>query len=649
MKCTHRLNRAHRDNTVDKIGLSLFFLLNICFVMTKKIKNSIFMIFMIFIIRFFCKNKTKKQNHKDMTISWLPVATSFRSKIGCLVTLMVVLLIMFHLFFVTTHVNASCLSTSSSSCANVHVHGNYNENHKKVLFKTPWLVTDTVRIHQQIQDPRSLYDMMSNLCTVKTLWISSMFTKDVMDMTYIDYAGGAAASDHDLYTFPHHHNTTATITNACHRHWISESDKHSPWLLSNNIVGKLVNNPICHTHSSLPIQRMELVMMTTNKSNSSSSLLLTSQRKAQPFSLFTKHNSTAWDYELAMVAIFRQNNNQQQQESLWHAESRLADLSVALRSLLRYTTCRFRLHLVIQSTKHIVFLEQLFQHADFENLTILVHILTDEMSAKLLSRELVQHTNPKLQDALKKIILPFVLPSSVQQILVLDTDIVVVDNLCPTLSSTFTKSTSKSMFGFAPDHPVNTSPPFAGAPMLSTVGVLHPQLPVSFVGVNSGVIMWNMHKTRSLDYEYAWKHALAVYIWETAIQKQTFQTASILESFLHLGDQGIFNQMVRQHQEWLFVLSLGMNFQLHSLTRYKDTYLCQIPTKDLHLQILHGTGNVFKIYGRFVSELVWKPFLDQNQFFGSEPSILGDARTLDLALIIRVYLYHSVCILPTLV
>ena len=456
------------------------------------------------------------------------------------------------------------------------------------VLSMPWLTTNKILIDSNDQpiQIQQVDQIISKICVVETIIIERMYMKDVLFLLNNDLPD-----------------------QGCHRRWTFGQDKNSPWLFSVEIVGVLTLAPTCNTNSLVPVQHINI-----------------------------KTPLTEWDYDLAMVVILR--NQDPDDKNLWHANGRLADLSVAIRSLLRFSTsCMFRLHLVIQSENHAVIFRRLFSHSDFEKLHVVLYIMTDEMSLNLLTSELMQFTNPRLQDALKKVVLPAILPSDVFEVLVLDTDIVIVDDICPTFLIE-----KKTMFGFASDHPVNLSPPDSVTAHLLSPGLLHPRLPISFTGVNSGVITWRLDKTRLTDYEYVWKHALATFIYEYYTATLLVRTRSILESFLHLGDQGIFNQIVRQHKEWLTVLPLGMNFQLHTLTRFRYDYLCEIPMDNLHLKILHGTANVFKHYGWLLGELVWKPFLRQEQFAGADPSVLGDAHGIDLAYLTHVFLYHNACI-----
>ena len=458
---------------------------------------------------------------------------------------------------------------------------------------TPWFVTDMVIVDTVY--PKILSYLLAATETIRVFVINEMLLRDVL-----------LFSADDNYDYCNNNNNNNN--NDCgYRRW--QFINKTPWLMAQAIVGVLTKSPMCHVQPVVPIQH-----------------------------ILIQQSDVFWKYDILMFVMLGNT----EENKLWHADGRLADLSVAVRSLLRYSTCTFRLHLMIQSEKHVGIFERLFKHPDFIDLTLILYTMTDEISYKLLPDELMTFVNPGLIHSLKKLVLPFVLPTNIKSVLVLDTDIIVVDDLCPILEELSGKST---MFAFAPDVNIISTLPLADIPNIKSLGVLHPQLPAYFTGINGGVILWDLEKTRQVNYDLVWKHAVASYVHESTTMGNLQETKTILDTFFYAGEQYIFDQILRQHREWLTVLPIGMNFTLYVVSRHKNNkYLCKISQSQLHLRILHGTGGVFKNKSRLLSEFVRNPFLDQTQFHAVDYSILGNASGIDLARLARVFLYHDVCL-----
>lgn len=326
--------------------------------------------------------------------------------------------------------------------------------------------------------------------------------------------------------------------------------------------------------------------------------------------------------------------------TIWNEDSRLADLAVMLASMAHHKSdqCSIRLHFIATSAHDLELINQLLKSPQLSSTyqDVVTYLISDEETKSFVSDSISNHLPSRYSETIKKLLFPWVLDGSVHDIMLVDTDLIVLDDVC---SMGKQQREAQVLFGLS----IDQAGYYGGFKEdVLTMGALDPDLPFCR-GLNSGVMFWNMDQIRLLmDFETTWKQNVAQYLYDNM---QRFPQATVdatLQLLLELPEQSVLNHLFRKHPSWLTVMPLGFNLQLIYLRDESRNPFCRV--SNLNIQILHANGAIFrdKKHALF-RQLVWKSFLTK-QFSHQDPVVFQDLSMVNFKQLARYLLYRS-CLL----
>lgn len=195
-----------------------------------------------------------------------------------------------------------------------------------------------------------------------------------------------------------------------------------------------------------------------------------------------------------------------------------------------------------------------------------------------------------------KLVLDQITSKDTNHLLLLDTDIVVANDICPA-QAVFRHMSPGAAFGMAPEMGLfYTESRERQAMAFPSRRSRHKWIKQSQGGIgratdglNSGVIFWNMIVARSVNWTGLWQREL-----EGLLQSRGIKG-------LPNGDQEVFNIVCAYHPELLEVVPVKWNFQL--TPHIWDSKVFDHAMQDV--KIFHGNDQIFKQEGNF-----WKQIAD---------------------------------------
>lgn len=236
-------------------------------------------------------------------------------------------------------------------------------------------------------------------------------------------------------------------------------------------------------------------------------------------------------------------------------------------------------------------------------------LLDNKPIADMLFGEL-PYEECRQKDAVHKLIMEKLLPNTVDRVLVLDFDTLVVRDICLLWREAF-----EELSGGSDD----ASTPFMAlapemAPYYSKVEVgrllRFPSedkswLPDVFTGLNSGVIFMNLRAMRDEHWDDMWSSTIRAWYRE-----YHWVHPSPRWFMFALGDQNVFNYVLRQHPDRARTLSNAFNFQLYTVFILQEYNLPQLLCPHVgDIGIFHGNGYVF-LKEHALKTNIWRLFFN---------------------------------------
>lgn len=331
----------------------------------------------------------------------------------------------------------------------------------------------------------------------------------------------------------------------------------------------------------------------------------------------------------------------------WSEDNRLAELYVFFASLAHHqsASCTIRLQLFVRSMAEYDVIQTILQMPLFVTFYqhIVVYIVSDLYMTFVWTPTITSVRPLYLLEPTKKLVIPSILDRNVHDVIILDTDAVILDDVC-TMAREFRDLST--IFAMAPE----LSSYYTAEKETYSIGKIeNKHLPDRYRGVNSGVIYCNVDRLRlQTNFEQTLRQSIAQFVFDIHVDYHKSVEQQLYKLF-ELSDQTVYNYIFRYHREWLTVLPMELNVQLFVLRdvpNMKRHDLC-LASPLSNIRILHGNAQYFRWKKEgLIRNLIWKPFLDGAAAAfkqSTAPIVFGDAdiSTIHFKELARLLLYDA--------